>query len=240
MAKLLAGLISLFTYLAIGTVLVEAGTLGFLWWNGSLTAEKTEQMVRILYGVDDSMTRDLLRAETPPPPSLTYDEIRHYRAKMNLDQDLRESSLYGSADDFDYIDSEYAERRRRFERIRRDFDTNMARLQGAATDRSLTEVRDTLRSLKPDQAADQMVRLLEQSRSTGNLQQRDDMVTILKTLPAATQKKLLAEFQTEERSTYLYDMLTQIRLGMPDVETIRETRNRLQQYQQRFPDSGEP
>jgi hypothetical protein len=66
------------------------------------------------------------------------------------------------------------------------------------------------------------------------------MVTIVKTLPAATQKKLLSEFQTEERSTYLYDMLTQIRLGMPDVETIREARNRLQQYQQRFPDSGEP
>jgi hypothetical protein len=66
------------------------------------------------------------------------------------------------------------------------------------------------------------------------------MIIILKTLPEGTQRKILAEFKTEERAPYLYDMLTQIRLGMPEVEAIRDTWDQLQRFRNRFPDSNVP
>jgi flagellar motility protein MotE (MotC chaperone) len=197
-------------------------------------------VILVLYGLEPEDLKSSLQEEMLAPTSLAYQEIRHYRSKMMLDQDLRESSLVGSADDFKNIDAQFSERRRRFERIRDDFEATMARLQGASTDQALNEVRETIKSLKPEQAADQMVRMLELSRTAGEARYRDDMVTILKTLPEGTQRKLLAEFKDEERATYLYEMLTQIRLGKPDIDTIRSTREQLQQYRQRFFDSAVP
>ncbi|MBL8891406.1 MAG: hypothetical protein JNL67_15610 [Planctomycetaceae bacterium] len=240
MIKLFSGLASLFIYLAMGTVLFETAGLAWAWSQGHLTTEKVQKSILVLYGLEPEDLKNQLQEEVLAPTGLTYQEIRQYRSKMTLDQDLRESSLVGSADDFKNIDAEYSERRRRFERMRNDFEATMAKLQGAATDKALSEVRDTIKSLRPDQAVDQIIRMLELSRSSGDPRHRDDMVTILKTLPEATQRKLLAEFKTEERSPYLYEMLTQIRLGKPDIDTIQQARENLQQYRQRFLDSGVP
>jgi hypothetical protein len=240
MFKLLSGLISLLVYLAIGTVLVQSAALGWGWYQGWLTAEKLNKSLRIAYGLEPAELTELLRTDSLAPQDLNYPEVRYYRAKMILDQDLRESSLGATADDFKHIDALYSERRSRFERIRGNYEETMVRLQGAATDKSLEEVRATIRSLKPDQAADQIVRMLDLSRTTGDPKFRNDMIIILKTLPEGTQRKILAEFKTEERSPYLYDMLTQIRLGMPEVAAIRDTWDQLQRFRKRFPDSSVP
>lgn len=240
MFKLLSGLASLLIYLMIGTVLFQTGALGWAWWQGHLTADRVKQSALVLYGLDPTDLKASLTDEPLAPTSLTYSDIQNYRSKMTLDLDLRESSLVGSADDLAQIDGELAGRRRRFERIRTDFESTMARLQGAAADQTLKEVRDTIKSLKPDQAADQFVRLINRSRTTGESRFRDDMVTILKTLPEATQRKILAEFKAEDKAAYLYEMLTQIRLGMPDIEAIRSTRTQLEQYRRRSLEPGIP
>lgn len=240
MIKLLSGLSSLLVYLATGTILFQTAIVVWSWTQGYLTSEKVQRAILIVYGLEPEDLKNSLQDDLLASPSLTYREIRQYRSKITLDQDLRESSLAGSADDFRYIDAEYSERRRRFERIRNDFEATMARLQGLATDKALNEIRETIKALKPEQAADQIIRMLELSRTSGDSRHRDDMVTILKTLPEGTQRKLLAEFKTEDRSPYLYEMLTQIRLGKPDVDAIRDTREKLQQYRQRFLDSGVP
>jgi hypothetical protein len=240
MIKLLSGLSSVFVYLATATVVFQVASLAWAWQQGYLTSQKLNRAILVVYGLEPEDLTNSLQEEVLAPTSLTYREIRQYRSKITLDQDLRESSLVGSADDFRYIDAEYSERRRRFERIRNDFEATMARLQGLATDKALNEIRETIKALRPEQAADQIIRMLELSRTTGDSRHRDDMVTILKTLPEGTQRKLLAEFKAEDRSPYLYEMLTQIRLGKPDVDTIRDTREKLQQYRQRFLDSGVP
>jgi hypothetical protein len=240
MFKLLSGLISLLVYLAIGTVLLEITALAWGWQQGWITAEKIQKALRIAYGLEPEELTEILRDDSLAPRDMTYQEVRYYRSKITLDQDLRESSLGATADDFKHIDDLYSERRSRFERIRTKYEETMVRLQGAATDKSLDEVRSTIRSLKPEQAADQIVRMLELSRTTEDPKFRNDMIIILKTLPEGTQRKILAEFKTEERAPYLYDMLTQIRLGMPEVEAIRDTWDQLQRFRNRFPDSNVP
>jgi hypothetical protein len=240
MFKLLSGLASLFIYFMIGTVLFQTGALAWAWWQGLLTADRVKQSTLVLYGLDPTDLKASLIEEPLATPTLTYSDIQNYRSKMTLDLDLRESSLVSSADDLTQIEGELASRRRRFERIRTDFESTMARLQGAATDQTLKEVRDTFKSLKPEQAAEQFVRLIDRSRTSGEMRYRDDMVTILKTLPEATQRKILAEFKNEDKAEYLYEMLTQIRLGMPDVDAIRSTRTRLEQYRRRSLEPGIP
>lgn len=240
MLKLLSGLFSLFVYFCCGTVLVQATVVGMLWYKGVLTEERNQSAIRVLYGLERSeIAEDFLFHSIVVPPQ-SYDSIRQYRLKITLDQDLRESSMVAGVDDLQYLDEAFAERKRRFNRLREDFKDSYGQLQGAASDESIIELRNTIASLRPEQAADQFVRMLDQSKKTGDPQFRNDMVTILKTLPATTQKKLLAEFKKEDKAPYLLEMLNQIRLGMPDISVVRETRQELQQYSNRINNSGGP
>ncbi|GEM_PF-674495 len=230
MLKLLSGMISLFIYFCMGTVLVETGIGGYLWYNGTFTAQRNENAVKVLYGLEKTEIAGELIENSLAPPPRSYDEIRHHRSKITMDQDLRESSMRAGVDDLSYIDKAFDERKRRFTKLRQNFEQSYSQLQGAATNQSLVKMCETINALKPDQAVDQIIRMLDLSQSTQDPSLRNDMVTILKTLPAASQKKLLAEFKAEERAPYLAAMLNQIRLGMPDISVIRETREELLKY----------
>lgn len=234
MLKLLSGLVSLFVYFCCGTLLVEAGLLGYLWYQGILTTENNQAAIRALYGLERTeIAQEFLYDSLAPTPH-SYDDIRQYRLKITLDQDLRESSLVAGVDDLQYIEEAFDERKRRFKRLSEGFEESYAELQGAASDASIVEMRNTMAALRPEQTADQMIRMLDLSRQTGDPQFRNDMVTILKSLPAANQKKVLAEFDTAEKAPYLLEMLHQIRLGMPEVSVVRETRKELQKYSSRI------
>jgi len=240
MLKLLSGLISLFVYFSIGTILVQAVAAVYLWQHGQLNSETLHQITQIMYGLEAQELAGTYNKDSLADHKLTHPEIQRYRSKMTLNQDLRESSLIGGADDLKHIEAAFTDRRRRFDRLRGNFEDRLTRLQGAASDQALVEVRETIKSLRPEQAADQIVRMLQLSEANGDPRYRDDMVTILKTLPPGIQKKVLAEFKPEARAPYLYDMLTQLRLGRPDIDVIRQARGELRQYRQRSLDPGVP
>lgn len=239
MIRLLSGMISLFVYFSMGTVLVQAVLGGYLWYANVLTEERNQQAVEVLYGLEKSEIAGEFLDQSLAPAPHSYDDIRQYRLKITLDQDLRESSMGAGVDDLDYIEEAFAERKRRFNKLRQNFEDSYNRLRGAASNKSVAEVRDTIVSLKPDQAADQMIRMLDLSRQTGDPSYRNDMVTILKTVPAGVQKKILAEMKTPQRAPYLLEMLNQIRLGMPDIAVVRATGDELSHYKDNL-DQGAP
>jgi hypothetical protein len=59
-----------------------------------------------------------------------------------------------------------------------------------------------------------------------------DVVTILKSIPLDKLRKLMTEFKTEDEKEKLAEILRQVRLGKPDVDLIRDTRNQLQEQLQ--------
>lgn len=241
MIKLLSGLFSLFVYFSCGTVLFEAAILGYLYYKEIPNPERNQAAIRVLYGLEKTeLAKDIIVDSLAPPPQ-SYRQIRQYRLKITLDQDLRESSLGAGVDDLQYIEEAFDERRRRFKRLSESFQDSYAKLQGAASDASIIEMRNTIAALRPEQAAEQIIRMLDMSRDTGDPQLRNDMVTILKSLPTGTQKKVLAEFKDDDKVPYMLEMLEQIRLGMPEISVVRETRQELQNFRNRIDSpSGAP
>ena len=73
--------------------------------------------------------------------------------------------------------------------------------------------------------------MLKETSNTDDDPMRD-VVTILKTMPSDKQKKILAEFKLEPEEEQLAEVLRQVRLGSPDADLIRNTRQELQQQLQ--------
>lgn len=238
MLKLLSGLFSLFVYFCCGTLLVEIGIVAFLWKEGIMTAERNQAALRAIYGLERTEIAEQIILDSLAPTPRSYDDIRQIRLKVTLNQDLRESCLTAGDDDLKYIEEAFEDRKRRFSRLKNTYDARNAQLKGAASDDSIVELRNLMAAMQPDQASDLFVTMLDKSRQESDPKFRNDMVTILKSLPAQTQKKLLAEFQAEEKSPYLLEMLNQIRLGMPDISVVRDTRKELQNYSNRATDNN--
>ena len=91
-------------------------------------------------------------------------------------------------------------------------------------DERIQDTQAELLSMKAKQAKDQLTRYLDDPELL------PFVVTNVKAMPLEQRKKILAEFKTEEETDQLHEILRRIRLGVPDVQTIRETRQRVKQF----------
>ena len=110
--------------------------------------------------------------------------------------------------------------------LRQRFEEEFAKISDPTSDERLLEITRTLTALPPQQAKDQMLRLL---RTDGEVDDAGmhDLVTIVRLMPLDKRKKILAEFRSQQEQQQLSDILRHIRLGVPAVELIRQTRESL-------------
>ena len=85
---------------------------------------------------------------------------------------------------------------------------------------SLKELQRTLEAIKPAQAKEQIVKMLEDDAM-------DDVVTILKSMAIDKRKKIIAEFKAGPDTEWLYDILKNIRMGEPLVSQIKEAQDQI-------------
>ena len=88
-----------------------------------------------------------------------------------------------------------------------------------------------MQSVRARLAKDQILRILDVPaiEPDSSLQL---IVTIIKGMPLDKRKKILAEFVNQD-SERLHEILRQIRLGVPDVDLVRQTRKQLEQFNTR-------
>jgi hypothetical protein len=82
--------------------------------------------------------------------------------------------------------------------------------------------------MSPKQAKDQILKMLDEPSTVAD-DPMQDVVTVLKSMADDKRKKLLGEFKTPEEADRLAEILREVRLGLPDSDVIRDTRNQLQQ-----------
>jgi hypothetical protein len=221
---------TLFVALCVGTVISLAVLVGMLWWKGALTDDRWLGMLAALQGIEQAKTATT--AEDPAAdeqPSLT--QLMEKRLGASLDLELRETAIDKSLGDLRLLESQIKTENERLDKWKQSFDIRLAKLESQTTDEALLQLQRMLEVMSPRQAKDQILRMLKETSNTDDDPMRD-VVTILKTMPSDKQKKILAEFKLEPEEEQLAEVLRQVRLGSPDADLIRNTRQELQQQLQ--------
>ncbi len=228
--KLVELLGSLFAYFCIGTVLAIGAIVAVLGMKGALTGERFQNMMAALYGVSlpGSTATTIASAPDSKEEMPSFDQRLERRNLASLHLDLRESAIDKSIADLRNIESQVRDERKRLDQWKESFDNRLAQLQTNNTDVALQELQRTLEAIQPKQAKEQILKILDRTTSK-NDKPMDDVVTLLKAMPLDKRKKILAEFKTPDEAEQLSDILEQIRLGAPDSELMRDSRQQLQQ-----------
>jgi hypothetical protein len=222
-------LASLFLALCVGTVLSLAVIGGMLWWKGVFRDERWLAMLAALHGIQPVSVAHAASGEPINDEQPSYDEILDRRLKASLDLELRETSIDKTLGELRNLETQIRTEREWLDRWKLSFDQRLATLETKATEESLLQLQRTMESMNPKQAKDQILRMLEASSTRAEDDPLRDVVTILKTMPADKQRKIIGEFKLEEEQQRLAEILRQIRLGTPDSDLLRDTRNQLQQ-----------
>jgi hypothetical protein len=227
--KLMSGTL---LYFCLATVVAEGGALALLASQGVLTKTKLFNALAALYGVDLHELEKTTTAEHQPPPheQPAFEEVIKKRALLSRDLDLRDTAVDKALIDVRALMAQLKTERERYDQLKQQFDARLAQLEQVFTDNSLQEVQRTLEVMQPKQAKDQILRMLEEASPADRERVQRDVVTILKSMPLDKRKKILTEFKTEEEAEKLYEILKQIREGVPDTTLIRETRAELAQF----------
>lgn len=217
---------TLFVALCVGTFLSLAVLLGMLWWKGALTDDRWLGMLAALQGIEPVQ---VAKANSDPAadeqPSLA--QLMEKRVAASLDLELRETAIDKSLGDLRILESQIKTENQRLDQWKLSFDNRLAKLESQTTDEALLQLQRMLEVMNPKQAKDQILRMLKDAPITDDDPMRD-IVTILKTMPNDKQKKILAEFKLEPEEQKLAEVLRQVRLGSPDADLIKDTRQELQ------------
>jgi len=229
--KLLRNSILAVYYACVATVLAEVALLGVIGAKGGLTTDTAIQVMAVSQDVDLQAMRQRIEAAHRPVEAeqVSYEEVSKQRKQLSLDLDLREIALDKGLIDVRQLEFMLTRERVQYDSLKETFDQQVETLKLGETDEALQELQRQLESISPRAAKVQLMMILEDQQLKPETPLRI-VVALFKGMPLEKRKKLVAEFKTEKEAARLHDVLTQIRLGVPDVNLIRETRKRLDTF----------
>lgn len=223
MKRLLSLLGTAVLYASLATMLTQSIFLAALWWKGHLTRERLLDVLAALYGVDYQEIRHQLeekqKALDAEQPS--WQQQRQRFAEVYLDLSVRETALQKALLDLQLIQAKLETEQERFTRLKESFDLRLKELVEDYRSQSLAEVQRTLEALAPDQAKNQLVKMMEQGKL-------GEVAGIIRRLPADKRRRILAEFKTPEDEQRLFDILTFIGKGEPVASEVEKARQALE------------
>lgn len=212
----------LFAYVAIGTLIAQIVIGGYLWLGGYLTREKLVKMTAVAQGADLDAIRDALVARQAPETGtqMSPEDLARARAARCRDLELRQQVLIAMLSQANAEQAKVVEEVTRYRQLKSGFEKELASLREAAFGASQETARLILENMKPVQAKEQIMRMV-------NASEMDSVVTLLSAMPATKRSKVIAEFKTEDESRTLAEILKLIRDGVPELTLIDKTRGQL-------------
>jgi hypothetical protein len=219
-----------FAYVGIATLLAEGGLLLVLYQRGLLHEQLAQNLLTVAYDIPVGEIYEDLAAKAQPVKKemISFAEVQEARMLTALDLDLRQMATDKGLLDVRELAVLLNQERGRYSMVKNRFDQEWRNLQQGASDTALRSLQHKIETLQPKAAKDQLLRILD-SPDVPPEKALNQVVTIFKNLAIDKRKKIVEEFEDRDAQR-LQDILRQIRLGMPEVNVLRETRVRLQEF----------
>ena len=226
MGGLLSKLAGLIVYLCVGTLIAQGICVSYAISKGYLTKSKLLEMVALARQTDSGKQQAAnaeKKEQTSEQPSL--EDIENARALRMRNLELREQAVQAVLDQVRYEQSKLLDEKDTYLRTRAAFDAHLENMKEGAIAKGRTDARTILESVKPKQAKEQILKMVEAG-------EQKEVVAILSEMPVPKRAKICAEFsKTDEEKEILDELLRLIRQGDPDVSPIKATQEELKATQ---------
>lgn len=205
--NVLKSLFAIWTTICVATILGQCGAAAVLWSKGWLSGKKVTLILGVIKGVD---LLEIEQKALPPQPSKTDEQLREVTIRRRLDNDtiinLRRNAAKKDLLSLSATHANLREDGRRFEELKQSFEDALIKLEKQRTETALFETQETLVSLPPKQAKDQLLRMLGDAAE-------EDIVTIFRLMDLNKRRKIIAEFKTPNEMQKLHSILKDVRLS---------------------------
>jgi len=222
--RVLRACASLFVYACVATIVAQAILLVYLGRQWHLDRGSVIQILAIAYGIDLYGLKEEAQKQQDQvaPEQASYEQILESRALKFRNLELREQALQAALNQLRFEQNKAAAEQKQHKQLQESFETQVRSLRESATAAGAEEVRRILEALKPKQAKELLVQMLEDKRL-------DQVVSLLAAMPDAKRAKIIGEFKTPEETEKIGEVLRCIREGASAVEVADETRKKLEQ-----------
>ncbi len=225
MKKIFSLFTAAFTYFCIATVIALATAVAALASKGALDQARLYRVLAAMHGIDVVTMQQQLMAqdEEANNEQPSYEARLEQQTLQSLDQDLRNEAISNALVDMKTIQTELETETARFEELKQAYAAKLQQFADEEQANSLKELQRTLEAIKPAQAKEQILKMVQDDAM-------DDVVTILKSMAIDKRKKIIAEFKLGPDTDVLYDILKNIGQGEPAASQIRDTQKKLNEF----------
>ncbi len=223
MLRLLSAGASLIVYFCAATLIAQLVVIAYVWSAWKIDQTKALRMLAIARGEEPAIPPPKEeKKEQPPAEQVSYEAILNRRAVKLRDLELREQSLALALDELKTQQQELAASRQKERQERTQFASELQSLKEGAEASGRELVRRTLETVKPKQAKEQLLQMLEKNEI-------DVVVLLLASMPENRRAKILTEFKTPEENEKLAEVLRRLREGQPEASLVDKTQHQMTQ-----------
>ena len=209
-------------YFSLATLIAQGIMAGYVWSEWHLDREKIARLVDVARGIE---------LGTPPAPAgppreeaapeqPSYEQIVEARASKDKNLQLREQALASALAQLRSDQEKLAESEKRYKLDRGEYETKLAAAAQDAKSAGNEDVRRILQTVKPKQAKEFLMGMLENK-------EQDEVVILLSGMTDSKRGRILAEFKTPEEVKKIEDVLRMIRKGVPEGPLAQQTLEKL-------------
>ncbi|MFO0942213.1 MAG: hypothetical protein U0930_15865 [Pirellulales bacterium] len=213
-------IIRTFAAFCVATVIAQLIILGIMAAKGNLHRETVTQALALINGIDvTGANLEKVVKTTSEQPAPTYEEVLRQRAMLSQDLQLRQDALTRESEGLKKSWESFKTEKETFDRRREEFFAKVDEIEKKVVNESLQQVQRMIEELAPDQAKEQLLKMLEGDRM-------DDVVAITQVMSSAKRKKVLGEFVEGKDPEKLHEVLMRILQGEPMSNLISTTRKK--------------
>lgn len=220
--KKILGLVSAgVMYFCLATVISQVLILGYLASRGGLQGENVNHILALAQGAKIAdLAPPSVEVEETNRDEKSLDEMASQRALVLRDMELREQALRRGLDTLEAGRQRLVNERREYITERREFEDSLAQTRQGTTEEGQNNVRGIISNMKPKQAKELLMTMLEQG-------EMDEVVQLLGQMPANKRKKIVDEFKAPGEVEKVNEILRQMRRGGAEAQLLEETQEAL-------------
>jgi hypothetical protein len=180
------------------------------------------QMLAIAQGLDlfQAQAEDEAKEREPSAEQPSMQQIIDARLSKDRDLTMREMALQNGNEQLRMELRRLIEQRAAYDRLMKDFQTQLAQVQEGAEAEGRTTVAATLQTLEPEQAKLLLLDMLDK-------QETEEVVILLIGMDERRRAGILGEFQTPDEIAKIAEVLRLIRQGHPKAAIAEEVSQRV-------------